>query len=307
MWQVECAINTAKSLLPFQNQLRAAKRRLTPPKLTIVHELALKGGLKQIAELRRLDIDLGGKTALEIGSGWYPVIPLVFRAAGAERVYLTDAHRLLHPRTVVATAEFLLARKERIAAELGVSEGSIEALFGDLHERRLDALLERLGLSYIAPFDASKAMPQVDVVFSHTVLEHIPPEVLAMIFKGVKSGLKPGGVMSHGIDHSDHRTAGKKEGNLIDFLRYSDRVWRLMCINPQDYTNRLRHPDYLRLLDESGYEVIFQNSYVSQGSLRALETMPLAERFRGLDPTDVCTTWSHLIARPKQGVGSKAA
>src|SRR5215831_4120292 len=84
----------------------------------------------------------------------------------------------------------------------------------------------------------------------------------------------------------------------IDFLRYSDRAWRLLCVNRQDYTNRLRHSDYIRMLHEADYEILQQRKYLHRDILREVEQMPLWGRYRDMSVDELATTWSHLVIRP---------
>ena len=93
MWQIDCAIGAAKSAIPFQDQLRAAKHRLRAPRLHAGHDLVIEGALGHATALEKSGTPLAGRDVLEIGSGWFPILPIVLRLAGARRVYLTDAYR----------------------------------------------------------------------------------------------------------------------------------------------------------------------------------------------------------------------
>jgi hypothetical protein len=77
--------------MSLQNQLRSLKRRLVPylpnPEF---NSITLEQGLRQIESLRDAGVSLQGATALEIGTGWEPIIPLLYRLAGVELIYLTD-------------------------------------------------------------------------------------------------------------------------------------------------------------------------------------------------------------------------
>ena len=88
-----------KALLPFQAQLRQVKRRLVPYRDNPSNSsYALQQGLEQIRLLRSQSIPLSGDI-LELGSGWLPIIPLLFHIAGARKLILTDIERLLDSRT----------------------------------------------------------------------------------------------------------------------------------------------------------------------------------------------------------------
>jgi SAM-dependent methyltransferase len=296
-WQVSIALSTAKAVMPFQDGLRQIKRAVVPPRMGGQHQSALTGALEQVAALKAAGVPVAGRRVLEIGAGWYPVAPLIYRLAGACSVLLADAHRLLHPRNVLAALDFVRERAPQIQAALGISADEIDKALRPPAGLDFEALLQWLGFAYAAPFDI-ETCPTVDIVFSHTVLEHISPEGLFDFFNQIKTKLAPGGAVCHGVDHSDHRANTDPKLSDIDFLRYSDTVWRLLCINPQDYTNRLRRSDYLALFERTGYQVLSDTSYQSDKARASLAGLPLKGRFRDMDPTDLCTTWSLLVAKP---------
>src|SRR5258708_3632154 len=127
MWQLHCAKNTLKSLLPFQQRLRSLKRRLALRPDNIAEASVYPGGFDQVFLLRSAGLDVRGRDILEIGTGWYPVIPLMLRVAGARHVYLTDAHELLDLRNLKASLDFLRPRVADMASRFDVLEAEIEA------------------------------------------------------------------------------------------------------------------------------------------------------------------------------------
>ena len=297
-WQWTVAVNSAKALAPFQAELRQLKRTLTPSRMGEKYETqVVPGSLEQIAALEAQGVSVKGAQVLEIGTGWYPVAPLVYRAAGARRVVLTDAHRLLHRRTLQAATAFVHAQADRLSAALNVPAAEIRAGLEPPPDLGLTEMLAWLGLSYEAPYEVARG-PQFDIAFSHTVMEHIAPEALAGLFRAMRGKISPNGMMCHGVDHTDHRRNGDHSLSMIDFLRYSDAAWRCFCINPQDYTNRLRHPDYVKLLADAGFEVRYEHRYISPEVEAELPTAPLWGRFAEMDRRDLATTWSLLLAAP---------
>jgi hypothetical protein len=104
--------------------------------------------------------------------------------------------------------------------------------------------------------------------------------------------------MSHGVDHSDHRANTDPRVNRFDFLRFEEPLWRLLCLNPQDYTNRLRHSDYLALFERTGHHVLRERVFRLEDELiEALGHMTLARQFRDKPLRDLATTWSHIVTR----------
>src|SRR5205085_11777892 len=95
-----------------------------------------------------------------------------------------------------------------------------------------------------------------DLIFSRAVLEHIPTTILRGIAREATRVLAPGGLMLHIIDTGDHWAFDDPRISRAHFLTLSDFAWRLTCLHPQNYQNRLRHSDYLAMLDAAGLDVI---------------------------------------------------
>ena len=274
------------------------KRKLYPPRIGPQHASVILGGGDHIRALREAGLDISGAHILEVGTGWFPIMPIMLRIAGAERVYLTDLHRLMDRNTLLASANYVLQNVEQITELLNVSEQRVRKISSIENENNtVESILERLGFTYIAPFDPALQPMKVDAVISHTVFEHIPPSVLRQLILDLKVTLKPGGYMSHGIDNTDHRAIKDKRLSRFDFLRYDDFTWKLLCLDPQDYTNRMRHHDYLRLLEDAGYEAATHKTYVFKDEIKTVSKMSLNPRFRTRAPEDLVIGWSHLIAK----------
>jgi SAM-dependent methyltransferase len=301
MWQIYWAKNTLKTLLPFQRQLRKLKRRIAGSSHQINEQSVYGGGFAQIFFLADAGLDVRGLDILEVGTGWYPVIPLMMRLAGARRVILTDVHALLDLETLKATVMFLLERKADLAERLHITVPEIEDKLRLAQGDDLDDVLAEMGMTYAVPFDYKQSEVRVDAIISHTVLEHVPPQVIEELAHDWRRVLRPGGLISHGVDHSDHRAIVDARLSRIDFLRYGDRIWNLLCI---DNTNRLRHSDYIAMFRAAGFEIVFENVFIDPTSQAALSKVPLAARFRGMAPDDIATTWSNIIARPVPACGT---
>jgi hypothetical protein len=81
------------------------------------------------------------------------------------------------------------------------------------------------------------------------------------------------------------------------FLRFSDPVWSLVN-SPLHYQNRLRAPDYLRLVREAGFDLVVENPSGPNDEGRAeLQAMDLARRFRAYSLDEVGVTILSFVAR----------
>ncbi|MEL6522630.1 MAG: class I SAM-dependent methyltransferase [Pseudomonadota bacterium] len=298
MWQVRFVRNAVTSLLPFQGALRRVKRSVFGKSHHIDEGSVYAGGLDQIHLLQENGLELEGADILEIGTGWYPVIPLMLRLAGARHVYLSDTHRLLDAETLAVAQNFLLLRAGDLAERLNLSEDEVRSVLDAGHSGPLETRLADLGMSYHINLDYARVDWKADAIISHTVMEHIPPADIRRLLMEGRAVLNPGGLMSHGIDHSDHRAHGDRSLSRVDFLRYSDRAWRWLCLNPQDYTNRLRHADYVAMVRDAGFDVLFERALVDEGALKDISDLRLNARFAFHNPEDLAGLWSHIVARP---------
>ena len=277
-----------KALVPFQPQLRRLKRWVSP-----YHDdpsnskYALEQGLQQIQLLQRAGVDLTGDV-LEFGTGWLPIIPLLFYLAGSRSVVLTDVERLLDPHTTAKAKQVVASHLATVARVLGKPEEDLA--------RRLDG---DFAPAYLVPWQ-SRCHPSrsVDIVISRAVLEHIPPSALSNFLGEFVRIVRPGGAMCHVVDNSDHWEHQDKTISRVNFLRYEDGwFWRLACLNRQAYQNRLRHSDYLALFHQHGWTTLIAEGTPDEKCLSDLRTLPLAKRFADRDHRDLAILTSAFVLR----------
>ena len=191
-WQLKAVTAAIKGIIPFQGTLRRAKRRLFPYQTdSAIDRGLLADGLQILSELQAAGSNIEGSVVLEIGSGWHPVIPLLFHLAGARRVWMTDQVHLMD-HSLVASAIQLIRRSstELLANDLRLPDGWPSSL--DRGVRDFDSMLEALRLDYSVPFDI-KALGNhsIDVLVSRAVLEHIQPNVVASLFSEFQARPQP--------------------------------------------------------------------------------------------------------------------
>ena len=183
MWQLYWAKNTLKQIVPFQRDLRRLKRRFSHSPNQINERSVYAGGFDQISLLTNAGLNVCGLDVLEVGTGWFPVIPLMMRLAGARHVTLTDAHMLLDIDTLNTTVRFLLERKVDLAERLAITVAAIEDQLRVVSGGTLEDMLAGLGMTYAVPFDYKQSEARVDVIISHTVLEHISPRMIEELMR----------------------------------------------------------------------------------------------------------------------------
>lgn len=282
-WKTYVARRAILQRLPGGQVLRSAKRRLfgyrpdpTNIELTLEQFEALRHAAAQGGQT------LAGATVLEIGSGWFPTIPLLMVAHGAREVLLSDHVPHLDATTFATTLDVLAPTLAR---------------FPELAGRRT---LEDFHLRYLAPLrPAELADGSLDLVVSRTVLEHIDPPLLEQLLVGLRPKLAPGGLMVHCIDHSDHLEHNDRSLSKINFLTWSDRRHALVNRLTQEGENRLRHHEYRALFEACGYTVRHESGEPHEPTRRIAATLPLAGRFASMTPEQLSILTSYFVVAPR--------
>ncbi len=298
-WQTKCAIDSAKAVLPFQAQLRRLKDRISPYQPNLRQDVnAIVQGIRQVEWVNGV-LPVKGATVLEVGSGWAPMIPLLYSLAGASQVFLTDLNVLLRPDSFAAGLRSLRTQRQVILDRLNLDPKFLDHALREDSSTSMEDRLKEMHLVYMAPCDCRKLnLPaaSVDVVTSRACLEHVPPDVIQDIFHESYRLLKPGAVACHLVDHSDHWEHNDKSLSRVNFLKYSDAVFRWTYINSLNYQNRLRHPEYIEMLQKAGFRLVREEHTLDEASLQHLPQMRLAKRFSTFSNEDLATIESLLLA-----------
>lgn len=243
---------------------------------------------------------LGGAVLYEFGAGWDLAVQLSYWSLGVDRQVIVD----LRPHVRFQLVNLTLARLESERAAL---EAEAERELRDPGPERIGSvrdLEERFGITYLAPRDARATGldgDSVDLVSSTNTLEHVPAADIVPILTECRRLLRPDGIFSSRIDLRDHYSYFDRGVSPYNFLRYSDRTWRLFNSSVL-YQNRLRRPDYLRAFSEAGFEVVSERTArPNEGERAALDSLELAPRFREYSPDDVGVLALVLVASPAPG------
>jgi SAM-dependent methyltransferase len=278
---------------------RHVTRSLPPPDNVLVRKAR-----RAARHLERFERHGGGHSpadavVYEFGAGWDLTGPLVLWALGVERQIIVDVRRNARTGLVAHTLGRLDELHDTFERALA---RPLRRPGGPL--RSLAELEPRFGIRYLAPADArATGLPaaSIDLVTSTNTLEHIPVDGLPLLLRECRRLLRPDGVMSVRIDMRDHFADSDPAVSPYNFLRFSEKRWRLL--NPRLlYQNRLRRSDYLALLAAAGLEVVEENATgPTDEGLAALERLPLAEPFRGRPLADLAVRRVAWAARLRAG------
>ena len=228
------------------------------------------------------DLRLNGKTVVEIGPGDSLASAVVARTHGAAQTLLVDA-------APYASRDLALYHAMAAAlAERGLTPPDLSGASA------LEEVLERCSARYLTTgVDAFAVMPDAsaDLIWSHSVMEHIPLHHLPRLMAEMRRVLKPEGLISHNIDFQDHLAYG------LNNLRFSEALWESQAMRDAGfYTNRVRARTLHDMVRKAGFDIVEEN-------FGRWPELPIARRsldpaFRDLDEDELLIRTSHLLAKP---------
>jgi SAM-dependent methyltransferase len=191
-----------------------------------------------------------------------------------------------------------------LAGAAGVAELRVRDRFARLGAAPDEAaLLREAGIAYHAPGDATRTgleAGRVALVFSNTVLEHVPPEVLEGLMRETRRILAPDGLAFHGVNCGDHYAYFDRTITPIHYLRFSERAWRWWN-NDILYQNRLRPTDFVMAARRAGLRVVLDRRGKRKDLLEQFATLPVDEAFRSYPIEELCCTSMDLALAPAEG------
>ena len=212
---------------------------------------------RQHAPNARLDFKV-----VEIGTGWYPTIPLVFYLHGAAEIATYDIAPLLHRDRLKALLDLIVAFEKdgRLIKQLpGLREDRLKqllALRNHADQEAPEVWLKRLNI-HVAVRDARHTglkSQDVDLVFSSGVLEYIPVPILREMLQECRRIATPHSVMVHRLNLVDQFAYFDRSLSPFHHLKYTEQQWRWRS-SPLIWQNRIRISDYRKLFAEAGFIV----------------------------------------------------
>lgn len=224
---------------------------------------------------------------LEAGTGVYNPASAPFLMVGAARLILLEPYVSdnIDPGKLSDRLEGFL--------RLAESDDSFP-----MARSRCENPMDRVEISRRLWEDTGIPDNSVDVIFSHSVLEHVrlPHAVLAESYRI----LRPAGWLISGIDLRDHFFRYPWE-----MLKYSTRQWNALTTRSggSGYMNRWRAGDWERELETNGFLVRMQRRESFDAAI--LDERPLLDpQFQHL-PDDELMTSKIVIAAQKPAVDSE--
>jgi SAM-dependent methyltransferase len=303
-WRIKGLLQKTLGILPGGETLHYQLQRrfggMRNPRREI--QLKIEDWDGMVKQLRLVGAEIQGARLMEVGSGWYPALPLACYLGGAACVYTCDLNRLLKPDLMRLCIEVLGDELPRIAAVSQVPLADVQARY-----RRLTAAIAASDpaeltdgvIVYRAPADAADPGLDdgaIDILFSNSVLEHVPPNAIERLHRGSLRLLRPGGWVFHSVNCGDHYAYADPNVHQLHYLQFTDRQWAFWN-NRFLYQNRLRAHQFVETARDAGFEILLDTSHARPQRLEQLRAMTAAPEFVGIPEEKLCITTVDFIGR----------
>jgi hypothetical protein len=292
-WKLKAiAYNIFDQMIFGENVYYFMQRRIThtlPRKL----KPTIKAGdapIRHMQTIIQLRDDITRLTLLEIGAGWDLYSNLIYYCMGLNNQIAIDIRRWARAETINAVINHLQSDPPpnfvRTPTKL-VKQNTLE-----------QDLLSYYGIRYLAPFDARHTgLPDasIDVITTTSVFEHVPAEACTAIFSEFRRIIRSGGLMSHGIDYSDHYSHADPNIGPFNYLKFSEKQWKIL--NPGiHFQNRLRTADFLKKFQDANFQIIELEEW--SGTEEELNGVCIDEYFLGKSRQELLVLGCLFTLRP---------
>jgi SAM-dependent methyltransferase len=241
-----------------------------------------------------------GKKVAELGTGWYPVVPVCFFLNGVASMVTMDIASLMDRNKLIQTVQKFQEYAEKGKLNTFVSYDAQKlkelVLFCQSESLTFESLLQKMNLTYEIGDATQLALKEssFDLIVSNNTFEHVYPTALKKLLLQFKKWLKPKGVMSHFVDMSDHFAHLDKTITIYNFLRFTEKQWSWIdnTIQPQ---NRWRIYHYRNLYQ--ALDIPIQRENNRPGSLEALRSIKLAPEFQDKEEEELAISHCYLISQ----------
>ncbi|MCX8080641.1 MAG: class I SAM-dependent methyltransferase [Bacteroidia bacterium] len=240
------------------------------------------------------------ESLLELGTGWYPVVPLAFWLSGTKNIFSIDISALMNKERFLFTLKKFLEweRSGKLSEFIQPDLSRLELLkliFKHPENKPLNDWLQEFSFAYLVTDAAKLNISGIEFISSNNVLEHIYPQYLKPILKNLYFNvLAHKGIMYHFIDMSDHFAHTDKSITIYNFLRFSDKTWKWIdnSIQPQ---NRLRLSEYRKIFEE--LRIPFEVKDFRPGNKDDLLRIKLNKKYHHYSSEDLAVSHAYVLSR----------
>ena len=294
-WVLKAIVQKVISILPFSHQLNFwFQKNITKG----VHLTDEHFNDKLVHCFDHLEIvqNAEKKICFELGTGWYPVIPVGLFLSGCEKTISIDVSALCNKERILTTITKFKEWHQKGKLQFYIPNLKAERWdeFIKISDQdSFDEILNKLQIELIVG-DARKINLEdnsIDFICSNNVFEHIYPEILSPILSEFGRVLKADGVMSHFIDMSDHFAHSDNSISIYNYLKFSDSYWRWIdnSVQPQ---NRMRIDQYSSIFKELNFNFNYFNT--REGYVDILKNISVNQKYSNIKLENIAISHTHV-------------
>ena len=239
---------------------------------------------------------------MEIGTGWYPTFPFCLYLLGAKSIQTFDLNPHLK-KDLTQQCINEIGRNLNYIKEFSSNPELVESRYQQLSKAIGGSLnlseLTNGVIKYSAPADATKTdldAGGVDVVFSNSVLEHVPGDIIDEMMKEAYRVLSIDGVMFHSVNCGDHYAYVDSSINQLNYLQFSSAEWKRYT-NAFLYQNRIRAKEFVLMAKSHGFNIEIDTSNPLEERLQQLKALNVSADFREYTDLELCLTTIDFLGR----------
>src|SRR6266851_5792548 len=265
-WLIKSALHRVISWLPASHYWNGLLQRYVSHSMDLAKEqfeMRLDYCHRHLEAFReRWPASTGDWRVLEIGTGWFPTVPVGLYLCGAAEIWTFD----IAPLLCSAQVKLMLDRFEECERAGDLQKrlprlrperlAKLREFYASWDRRSPAALLEKMNIhSRVREAQQTDLESgSIDLFVSTGVLEYIPREVLKSVLGEFKRLSSSSAVQSHYINLRDEYSYFDPSITPFNYLKYTQRRWKYLN-SPMTWQNRLRISDYRTLFAETGHQI----------------------------------------------------
>lgn len=303
-WIAKAIVQKTISVFPFKEKLNHVFQKHVTKGVQLTDEHfgnKLMHASDHIKYYKKYKGSLDGIQVLELGSGWYPVVPIALYLSDVAQTDSMDIQSWMNANTIVTTIEKFKEWKDNGKLQSYLPEVNAQkwevlmAMRGKEESMSLDDMLSQIHLKLHLKDARNTGFEKgsYDFICSNNTFEHIYGDVLINILREFKLVAKEGAFMSHFIDLSDHFAHFDKSINIYNFLKFSPKQWKTIdnSIQPQ---NRLRWKDYLKMYEKVGLPVT--EEITREGDLELLAQVKVHKSYLDYTKEELAISHGYILS-----------
>ena len=243
-----------------------------------------------------------GFTALELGTGWYPAVPIGLYLCGARDIWSFDVESLMRRERLKLLLNYFCECDAKGALRRWLPQIKPERMevlvsaLKNIESETPEMLLARFNIHAMVRDARNTGLKPgtIDFFFSNAVLEYVPADVQTGLLAEYLRVAAPGAVLIQYVNLKDQYWNFDRSITPFNNLKYSTAAWRWLD-SPLIPQTRLRISDYRALLTKGGFEIVKEIN--TSGAPSDLEKVSLAPEFQKYAKEDLLVTETWQVAR----------